>query len=138
MLQGLAIAGSRGTLRAKVEPVHIESASRHGRREKAKADKPDPKVEALRAQATHALRDAEQAQRREEFEFTRSKRDVEKASRQLERAREALKSAQDVLEQAERAADQAEQAREAAGRRAKETERLLAIARRHFETINKR
>jgi len=138
MLQGLSIAGSKGAVRAKVEPTSIESARHQPQRKKPEASPPDPKVEAARAEATRVLRDAEQASRREEFEVTRTARDADKRASQLERAREALKAAQEALREAERGANQAEQAREAATRRAKETERALEAARRHFDALNKR
>lgn len=141
MLQGLSIAGSKGMVRAKVEPTNIESARRPGRqtqRQKAEASRPDPKLEAQRTEATRALREAEQAARQGEFEVMRTARDVERTARQLDRAREALKNAQDVLEHAERAADGAAKARDAANQRSKETERLVEAARRHLDAVNKR
>ncbi len=137
MLAGLSIAGSNGVVRAKVEPTNIESG-RQPRGKKPAAIPPDPEVQAALTEAARVLRDAEQASRREEFEVTRTARDAEKRTSQLERAREALKAAQEVLREAERAAEQAELARETATRRAKETERMLEAARRHFDALNKR
>ena len=141
MLQGLSIAGSKGAIRPKAEPASIESARRDGgksARQKPEADRPDPKVEARRSEAARAVREAEQAVRREEFEAMRTTREAEKAARQIERAREALKTAQQVLDEAEAAAVEAERKREIAARRAKETERLLAEARRAHEALTKR
>ena len=139
MLQGLSIAGSKGLIRAKVEPTPIASGRDGGKTglQKAEVSRPDPKLEAQRTEAARALRAAEQAARREEFETMRATRDVEKAAKQLERAREALKSAQQVLADAEAAAVAAERHRDEAARRANETERLLETARRHHERINK-
>ena len=140
MLRGLSIAGSKGVIRPKVEPAHIDSARRDGGktgRQKAEVSRPDPKVEAQRTEAARAVREAEQAARREEFETMRATRDAEKTADQLERAREALKTAQQTLADAQAAAAAAEQQREAAARRAKETERLLETARRHHERLNK-
>ena len=140
MLQGLSIAGSKGTIRAKVEPAHIDSARQDGGkagRQKADVSRPDPKLEAQRNEAARALREAEQASRREEFETMRATRDVEKTARQLERAREALKTAQQVLAEAEAAAAAAGQQRDEAARRAKESERLLEAARRQYDRISK-
>ena len=138
MLQGLSIAGSKGTIRAKVEPTHIDSARKDGGkagRHKADVTRPDPKLEAQRSEAARALREAEQASRREEFETMRATRDAEKTTKQLERAREALKTAQQVLAEAEAAAVAAEQQRHEAVRRAKESERLLEVARRQYDRL---
>jgi len=140
MLQGLSIAGSKGIIRAKVEPPSIDAARRDGGkagRQKAEVSRPDPKLEAQRTEAARALREAEQASRREEFETMRATRDVEKTTKQLERAREALKTAQQVLAEAEAAAVAAEQHRSESGRRAKESERLLEAARRQYDRLNK-
>jgi hypothetical protein len=142
MLQGLSIAGSKGTIRpAKAERASIESARRDGgksARQKPETDRPDPKVEAQRTEAARAVREAEQAVRREEFEAMRTTRETEKAARQLERAREALKTAQQVLDDAEAAAVEAGRKRDTAVRRARETERLLEEARRAHEALTKR
>ena len=141
MLQGLSIAGSKGTIRPKVEPTPIDSARRDGAkagRQKTEVTRPDPKLEAERTEATRALREAEQAARREEFEAMRASREAEKTTKQLERAREALKTAQQGLKEAEAAATEAERLRDAASRRAKETDRLLEVARRHHDALLKR
>jgi len=138
MLEGLSIAGSGGTIRAKTEPRDIESARRaSGRSARGKSDesRPDPEVAARRTEAAQALREAEQAARQQEFEMIRASRQAEKAARQLENAREALKTAQQILADAEAAAAEAERQREAAARRAKETERVVEAARRHHEAI---
>ena len=138
MLQGLSIAGSKGVIRPRVEPVRIDSGRRDGGRAGRQKAEVDPELEARRTEAARGLRDAEQAARREEFESMRATRDAEKSTRQLERAREALKSAQQALEQAEAAAETAGRERDAAARRAKETERLLDAARRHHDSLTKR
>jgi hypothetical protein len=140
MLQGLSIAGSKGTIRAKVEPAHIDSVRRGGGkagRQKADVSRPDPKLEAQRSEAARALREAEQASRREEFETMWATRDAEKTTKQLERAREALKTAQQVLAEAEAAAVAAEQQRHEAIRRARESDRLLEAARRQYDRLAK-
>jgi hypothetical protein len=140
MLQGLSIAGSKGIIRPKVEPARLDSARREGGkpgRQKPEVSRPDPKLEAQRTQAAHAVREAEQAARREEFERTRATREAERATKQLERAREALKTAQQVLDAAEAAAALAERQREDAARRTKETERRLEVARRHYDALSK-
>jgi hypothetical protein len=138
MLQGLSIAGSKGVLRAKVEPARIESHRGGGARADRQKEKVDRELDTKRIEAARAVREAEQAARREEFESMRAARDAEKMARQLERAREALKTAQQVLAEAETAAAAAERDRDAAARRAKETERLLEAARRHHDAVNKR
>lgn len=138
MLQGLSIAGSKGVIRPKVEAARIDSGRRDGGKTGRQKLEVDPELEARRAEAAQALRDAEQATRREEFESMRATREAEKTTRQLERAREALKSAQQALEQAEAVAAAAGRERDAAARRAKETERRLDAARRHHESLTKR
>ncbi len=139
MLQGFSIAGSKGAIRAKVQPTNIESGRRAaGNTSRQKPVlKPDPKVEALKAEAMHAVRDAEQAVRREEFEAMRASRTAERSARQLERAREALKNAQEALDAAEAAATEADRQREAALQRAKATEERLEAARRRHDALLK-
>jgi len=141
MLQGLSIAGSGGVLKPKAETVNLDAA--RGASPKAPRSKPQisaeeaAAAEAQRVQATKALKEAEQAARREEFEVSRTARDAERAARQLERAREALQSAEQVLQAAEDAMTTAAQHRDAAAQRAKETERALETARRHHEKLRK-
>jgi hypothetical protein len=139
MLQGFSIAGSKGAIRAKVQPTNIESGRRAaGNTSRQKPElKPDPKVEALKAEAMHAVRDAEQAVRREEFEAMRASRTAERSAKQLERAREALKNAQEALDAAEAAATEADRQREAAVQRAKATEERLEAARRRHDALLK-
>jgi hypothetical protein len=139
MLQGFSIAGAKGAIRAKVQPTSIESGRRAaGNTSRQKPEsKPDPKVEALKAEAMHAVRDAEQAVRREEFEAMRASRTAERSAKQLERAREALKNAEEALEAAEAAATEAERQREAAVQRAKATEDRLEAARRRHDALLK-
>ena len=138
MLQGLSIAGSKGVIRAKVEPAHVDSSRREAGKTSRQKAEVDPELEGQRTEAAKTLREAEQAFRREEFESMRTIREADKTTRQLERAREALKTAQQVLEEAEAAAAAAERERDNAARRAKETERLLDAARRHRDALNKR
>ena len=135
MLQGFSIAGAKGAIRAKVPPTNIESGRRAAGN--TSRQKPDPKVEALKAEAMHAVRDAEQAVRREEFEAMRASRTAERSAKQLERAREALKNAQEALEAAEAAATEADRQREAAVQRAKATEGRLEAARRRHDALLK-
>jgi hypothetical protein len=76
-----------------------------------------------------ALRAAEHAAKREEFEAARAARDVEKAERSLAGAREAFKAAQEAVEEAESDVAKAEQARDTADRRARNTDAALERAR---------
>jgi hypothetical protein len=84
---------------------------------------------AAREAAAQAVREAEQAVRREQFEAARMTRDATKADRQVEEAREALESAQEALERAEADALKAARLRDAAVARAKESEQALDAAR---------
>jgi hypothetical protein len=137
MLQGFSIAGSKGAIRAKVQPANIESGRAAGTTARQKAEKPDPKAEALKAEATQAVRDAEQAVRREEFEAMRAARTAERSAKQVERAREALKNAQEALDAAEAAASEADRQRHAAAERAKASEDRLDAARRRHNALIK-
>lgn len=79
--------------------------------------------------ATHAVRGAEQAWRRDAFEAARAEREVERAGRRLQQAREALDAAQAALEEAERAAAAATHARDAARARASQSDERVATTR---------
>jgi hypothetical protein len=138
MLQGLSIAGSKGAIRAKVEPPRVDSSRGDGGKAGRQKVEVDPELEARRTEAAQARRDAEQAWRREEFESMRATREAEKTAKQLERAREALKNAQQALDEAEATAAAAERDRDAIVRRAKETERALDAARRRHDALTKR
>ncbi len=86
------------------------------------------------AEATRALRDAENTARREEFEKVRTERDEQRAEEAVETAREALKRAASELEQAEAAAGAATRLREAAAKRAVAAEKALPGARSRAES----
>jgi hypothetical protein len=70
--------------------------------------------------ATRALRDAEHAAKRTEFELARATREAEQADKALASAQRALERAQQEAEEAEAAAESAGRARESAARRAEE------------------
>ena len=81
------------------------------------------------AEAARALRMAEHAAKREEFEAARAAREAEKANRAVESARAALEEAERTLKEAEQAAADAEKARTAADRRSREAEAALKAAK---------
>lgn len=85
------------------------------------------------ASAARALRDAETAARREEFEKVRTEREERRTGDAVEKAREALARAEAELESAEAAAQQATQLRKAAAKRAAEAQDALAAARHRAE-----
>ena len=153
MLQGLSIGGSAPAPRApvsfrpKAEPARTEGPKTTDRQKSGDRSKVEnaaaaraeaAKIEAARVEAAKALREAEQAARREEFEVVRTARDEEKATKQAARAREALQAAREALSAAEDAAEAAAQQKAAAARRAKEADRALEAARRHHDSFRKR
>jgi hypothetical protein len=83
--------------------------------------------------ATRALRDAEGAARREEFERVRTEREETRAAEAVEKAREALKRATSDLEHAEAAATAATRLREATAQRALAAQKALSSARSRAE-----
>jgi hypothetical protein len=146
MLAGLSIASpkSGGGARSfspkaeatKAEATKAEAGTRAKAPPAAKA-RTDPKA-AAQAKAAHeaaarAVRDAEQASSRAEFEAARLTREAAKAAKEVEEAREALETAQQALEDAKATAATTARARESADRRAKEAERALDAARRVFK-----
>ncbi len=76
-----------------------------------------------------ALREAEQAVRRGEFEIARTTREEKRASEAAEKARDAVARAQAELKDAEREHAASKDARETAEQRAREAEHALAAAR---------
>jgi hypothetical protein len=85
------------------------------------------------ASTARALREAETAARREEFERVRTEREEKRAAEAVDKAREALARAEAELESAEAAAQQAAQMRKAAAKRAAETQEGLTEARDRAE-----
>jgi hypothetical protein len=103
----------------------------------AKGSAPQPKVDARAltkakhdaASTARALRDAETAVRREEFEKVRTEREEKRAADAVEKAREAVARAEAELEDAESAAKKAADMKKASARRAVEAKQTLAEAR---------
>ena len=108
---------------------------------KAKGSAPQPKVDAKAltkarhdaASTTRALRDAETAARREEFEKVRTEREEKRATEAVEKAREALARAEAELEEAEVAAKRAADMKKAAAKRAVEAQESVSEARDRAE-----
>jgi hypothetical protein len=88
------------------------------------------------ASATRALRDAENAARRAEFEKVRTEREETRAAEAMEKARETAKRAASDLEQAEAAAGAATRLRESAARRAVDVREALSSARDRAESAD--
>jgi hypothetical protein len=86
------------------------------------------------ASTARALRDAETAARREEFEQVRTERDERRALDGVEKAREAVARAEADLEEAQAAARRATEMRKAAARRAAEAQKALSEARDRAES----
>jgi hypothetical protein len=86
------------------------------------------------ATATRALREAEQAARRAEFEMVRTTRDEDRAAKTVEDAREAVREATSELERAEAAAKAATRLREAAAKRSDEARDALSKAHSRAES----
>lgn len=84
--------------------------------------------------ASRALREAEQAVRREEFEIARTTREEKRAGEAVEKARDALARAQAELKDAERELAASKEAREAAERRARDAGRALTDARSRHDS----
>ena len=108
---------------------------------KTAAAAPAPKVDARlvtkarheAASAARALRDAETAVRREEFEQVRTEREEKRAAEATDKAREAVARAEQELEEAEAAVKRAGELRKAAAKRAAEAQKALSEARDRAE-----
>jgi hypothetical protein len=86
------------------------------------------------AAASHALREAEQTVRREEFEMGRTTREEDRAAKAVEDAREAVTEARSALERAEASARAATRVREAAVTRSDQAKEALSTARSRAES----
>ena len=139
MLAGLSVAAGAGKL-AKATPKPAPAKPRadvtpHPSAGKSKADaKALTRARQAAAEAANALRDAERAVQREEFEVARTTRDAERAARAIEEAREALERAKTDLQTAEKAAKLAERERDDAARRADAATKQLARARERADS----
>ena len=125
-LAGLSVAApaakeTKDTKESKVTKEHAQS----------KADaKALTQARAAAASADRALKEAEQAVRRHEFEAARATRDEERAEKAVEHARAALNEAKAELASAERAQADATDRREAAEAAAKKASSTVDSARR--------
>ena len=81
------------------------------------------------ASTARALRDAETAVRREEFEKVRTEREEKRTAEAIEKAREAVAEAEKDLAEAETAAKKAAELRKAAAKRAADAQKALEEAR---------
>jgi hypothetical protein len=130
MLTGLPIAPGPGPKRQKAAPAP--------RTKSAGAERPEPRVDAktltrarqAAAMAADALRTAEAAVRREEFERARAEREEKRAETAVEKARDERDRANAELATAEAARKEAARLREAAVKRAAAAEAALPKARK--------
>ena len=127
MLSGLPIApGPTRSARPAPEPRAEKTARGAAPKVDAKA-LTNARHEA--ASTTRALREAENAARREEFEKVRTEREEKRAADAVEKARDAVARAEAELETAQSAAQQATQLRKAAAKRSVEAQASLTEAR---------
>jgi hypothetical protein len=133
MLSGFSIApGPPRPARPAPEPTSAKKG----------ASSAEPKVDAKAltkarheaASTARALRDAETAARREEFEKVRTEREEKRTADAVEKAREEVSRAEAELEEAQAAAQKAAQMRKAAAKRAVEAQAALAQARDRAES----
>ena len=103
---------------------------------------PAPKIDAKvltrarheAASTARALRDAETAARREEFERVRTEREEKRATDAVDKAREAVARAEAELDEAEQAAARAAEMRASAAKRAADAHAAIAKARDRAES----
>jgi hypothetical protein len=127
-LAGLSIA--RGSAAAPPKPAPVRRAAPATTASRPKVDaKALTRAREAAASAARALRDAEQAARREEFEIARAAREEERAEKAVEESRDALARAKTDLAEAEAALVTATRRREAAEARAKDVKHELTGAR---------
>jgi hypothetical protein len=135
MLTGLALG--RGAAEKPAKPASAPARDARAPATLPPAAKVDAKVLTRARQeaaaAANAVRDAEQAARRQEFEAVRTTREEERAAKAVETAREALSRATSELKHAEAAATAATRLREAAARRSDEAKDALSNARTRAE-----
>jgi hypothetical protein len=139
MLAGLSVAAparkdtkeAKGTKEAKDTKEPKEAA----KRSKAEARALTSAREAAAA-ADRALKDAEQAVRRHEFEIARAARDEERAAKTVEQARAALEQAKTAVLAAEREQTEAGRRRKAAEDAAKKAGSAVTAARRDAESAH--
>jgi hypothetical protein len=138
MLAGLTIAkatkASKSAKDAKDTREAKDTKERATELTRSKADaKALTQAREAAASADRALKDAEQAARRHEFEIARATRDEERAAKAVEQARAALDHAKAELAGAEREHTDAGERRETAEEAAKKAASAVTAARRHAD-----
>jgi hypothetical protein len=129
MLTGIAIAPGAPAKRQK--PAPAPGPTRTSTRAEPKVDaKALTRARQAAAAAAEALRTAEAAVRREEFERVRTEREETRAATAVEKAREASERAAAELAEAVAAAKEATRLRDAAAKRATAAEAALPRARK--------
>lgn len=131
MLAGLPVKG-RAPRAGHAPPAPTRAAAKPSTSDRADAEARERARQAV-ADAERAVRLAEHAWKREEFEAARAARDAEKAAKAATAAKAAFEEAEAALADAERQARDAEQARAAAERRARESASALEEARAQLQ-----
>jgi hypothetical protein len=137
-LAGLSIAQGSKIAAAKkpVPPPPAPSSSRSKAEARTDAKEMTRAREAA-ASTARALRDAEHAAKREEFEIARATRDEERAEKAIEDARDAVARAKEDLENAEAALVTATRRREGAEARARDAKKEIAAAKARADAAAK-
>lgn len=132
-LAGLSIRGAKAPIAFKPAPkpaLKPEKRERHGKPRDAAAI---ARAREAVAAATRALKDAQHAAQREEFEHARAVRDAEKADKAVTIARRALEEAEAEMHEAEDAAAAAKKRKDAAEERSDEADRAVETAQAALE-----
>jgi hypothetical protein len=142
MLAGLSVAPGAGKPAKPATPVKLqERAAKTAAPPSSASAKADAKAltraREAAAAAANAVRDAERAVQREEFEVARTSREAERASRAIDDARKALDRAKSDLDEAELAAKTTARQRDEAAKRAAAARKQLTIAREHAEQFGR-
>jgi hypothetical protein len=137
-LAGLSIAQGSKIAAAKkpVPPPPAPSSSRSKAEARTDAKEMTRAREAA-ASTARALRDAEHAVKREEFEMARATRDEERAEKAIEDARDAVARAKEDLENAEAALVTATRRREGAEARARDAKKEIGAAKARADAAAK-
>ena len=131
-LAGLSINGAR-TPSPKPAPAPPTSHEK----DKPRDTKAQARAREALAAAAGAVKQAEHAAQREEFERARAAREVERAKKAAAAARDALEEAESELRKAEAAEAAAVRKQESADRRAEQAEEALSAARERLEAAQK-
>lgn len=133
MLTGLPIAAGGAATRQKAAPAPPAKSTTASRAEPKVDAKTLTRARQAAAAAAEALRTAEAAVRREEFERVRTEREETRAESALEKARAASARAAAELAEAVAAAKEAARQRETAAKRASAAEAALPKARKEAD-----